>query len=93
MAAWPMRLLSCTQRVCKHPVALDPVTELLPAASSDQLFAIFAPMASVVAAYMAVDPVELLVIVHNLRTDRCTDHQWLTKFFRGRLAAPFPQQP
>jgi hypothetical protein len=50
-------------------------------------------MASVVAAYMAVDPVELLLIVHNLRTDRCTDHQWLTKFFRGRLAAPFPQQP
>ena len=52
-----------------------------PAASSDQLFAISAPMASVVAAYTATDPVELLVIAHNLRTDRCTDHQWQRNFF------------
>ena len=39
------------------------------------LLAIFAPMNSVAAEYTAMDPVELLVIVHNLRTDRCTDHQ------------------
>jgi len=39
MAAWPMRLLTCTQRVCKHPVALDPVTDLLlPAATPFWLF-------------------------------------------------------
>jgi hypothetical protein len=33
MAAWTMRLLTCTQRVCKQPVALDPVTDLLPAST------------------------------------------------------------
>ena len=37
--------------------------------------AIFAPMNSVAAAYMAIDPVELLMIAHNSRIDRCTDHQ------------------
>ena len=47
--------------------------------------AIFAPMDSVAAAYTAMDPVKLLMIAHNLRTDRCTDHQWLPKTFAGRL--------
>ena len=36
--------------------------------------AVFAPMNSVAAAHMAMDLVELLMIAHNLRTDRCTDH-------------------
>jgi hypothetical protein len=58
------------------------------AASSDQLFAIFARMDSEAAAYTAIDPVEMLVIVHNLRTDRLTDHQWLMKIFGGRLRRP-----
>jgi hypothetical protein len=57
------------------------------AASSDPLLAIFAPMNSVAAAYTAMDPVELLMIVHNLRIDCCTDHQWLTKFLAGAFGA------
>jgi hypothetical protein len=40
-------------------------------------------MDSVAAAYKASDPVELLVIAHNLKIDRCTDHQWQTKFMAG----------
>jgi hypothetical protein len=44
-------------------------------------------MDSVAAAYTAIDSVELLVIVHNLRTDRCTDQQWLTKFLAGAYGA------
>ena len=52
------------------------------------LLVIFARMDSVAAAYTAIDPVELLVIAHNSRTDCCTVHQWLTKFFGGRLRRP-----
>jgi hypothetical protein len=41
-------------------------------------------MNSVAAEYMTIDQVELLVIAENLSTDRCTDHQSLTKLFGWR---------
>ena len=57
---------SSSRQLCKWPWAISPITPRL---------AIFAPMNSVAAAYMAIDPVELLMIAHNSRIDRCTDHQ------------------